>query len=54
VNLIKVKELLVGRVLYLGNNDNNGLNGNNNLDNNGRVFGIEQVFKAGYLYYYGN
>jgi RNA-directed DNA polymerase len=29
-------------LLFLGNNDNNGLNGNNNLNNNGRFVGIAQ------------
>jgi hypothetical protein len=32
-----------GRLLYAGNNDNNGLNGNNNLNNNGRFLGITRM-----------
>jgi retron-type reverse transcriptase len=35
-----IKGLLAGRLLYVGNNDNNGLNGNNNLNSNGRFVGI--------------
>ncbi len=31
------------RVLFLGNNDNNGLNGNNNLNNNARFVGIGKL-----------
>ena len=38
-----VKELLIWRVLFVGNNYNNGLNGNNNLNNNGRFVGIVQA-----------
>lgn len=37
---LKVKELLAGRLLFVGNNYNNSLNGNNNLNNNGRFAGI--------------
>ena len=29
-----------GRLLFLGDNDNNSLNGNNNLNNDGRFLGI--------------
>ena len=35
-----VKELQGARLLYVGNNDNNSLNGNNDLDNNARFVGI--------------
>ncbi|MFQ5788303.1 MAG: hypothetical protein ACE5H1_10025, partial [Thermodesulfobacteriota bacterium] len=38
--MIKVKELLRWRLLFLGNNYNNDLNGNNHLNNNGRFLGI--------------
>ena len=37
---IKIDKLEDGRLLYVGNNDNNGLNGNNNLNNNARLVGI--------------
>lgn len=42
-----VEGLLKGRLLFLNNNSNNGLNGNNNLNNNGRFVGIEQLFLLG-------
>ena len=38
-----MKELLGGRLPYLNNNDNNGVNDNNNLDNNGQFFGIAKL-----------
>ena len=36
-----------GRLLFLGNNHNNALNGNNNLNNNGRFVGIGGLLAAG-------
>ncbi len=41
------KRATQGRVLFVGNNDNNGLNGNNNLNNNGRFVGIVKLLFAG-------
>ena len=41
-----------GRLLFLGNNDNNGLNGNNNLNNNGRFVGIVKPSTLGLLLSY--
>ena len=36
----------LARLLYVGNNDNNGLNGNNNFNNNARFLGIAQHAKT--------
>ena len=44
--MVKGKRATNGRVLRVGNNYNNGLNGNNNLNNNARFVGIGQA-KAG-------
>lgn len=41
--LFESKGATQGRLVFLGNNYNNGLNGNNNLNNNGRFVGIVQV-----------
>ncbi|MFH1073267.1 MAG: reverse transcriptase domain-containing protein [Nanoarchaeota archaeon] len=43
-----------GRLLFLGNNDNNSLNGNNNINNNARFVGITLHAKTMLMKTYGH
>lgn len=40
VHIMQESYIIRGRLLFLGNNYNNSLNGNNNLNNNARFVGI--------------